>query len=110
MKQWLASSLTAFNAAWGTAVQPVAFVNFRERQSPRDGQDVGPFHWHIALEADLNFRLAAFKRALFVNHRVASHWSCSHTGYLSAVRYGCMPMPGKPQDDLDPSLLPGHVK
>ena len=89
-------------AAWGTTLQLLAFVIFRE-QHPKDGQEVGPFHWYTALKAHRNCRFVSFKRALFVNHGVASHWSCTHTDYWSAVWYGCMPTPGKPQDDPDPS-------
>ena len=91
------------NAAWGHAVQLEAFVVFREHHAPRDGEARGPAHWHIALKASSCFRFAAFKRALSVHHGIASHWSCSHTGYWSAVRYGYLPSPTKPQDALDPS-------
>ena len=89
------------NAAWGSVVELDTFVVFRESHAPRDGEEAGPFHWHIALKATCCFRFAPFKRALFVRHGLASHWSCSHTGYWSAVRYGFMPSPAKPQESLD---------
>ena len=91
------------SASWGTTLQLVSFVVFRERHAPREGETVGPYHWHIAVKCTGSFRFAPYKRALTVNHSVASHWSCSHTGYWSAVRYGYMPFPPrKHHKDLDP--------
>lgn len=89
------------NASWGTAVGVDRFVIFRERHAPRNGETTGPYHWHVALRASASFRFAPYKRALSVNHGLASHWSCSHTGYWSAVRYGFMPSCKKKQDELD---------
>ena len=37
--------------------------------------------------------------------RLASHWSCSHDGYWSAVRYGVMPTTKKGAGGLDPAPL-----
>ena len=37
------------------------------------------------------------------NHGLASHWSVTHTGYWSVVRYMVMPSPQKPLACLDPS-------
>jgi hypothetical protein len=90
------------NASWGTKLELLSFVVFRERHATRDGETAGPYHWHIAVKASESFRFAAYKRALAVNHGVASHWSCSHTGYWSAVRYGFVPSLKKLQADLDP--------
>ena len=42
-----------------------------------------------------SFRFAPCKRALHVAHGLASHWSCAHTGYWSAARYGFMPLQRK---------------
>ena len=92
---------TKGNQTWGTQVELRSFVVFRERHAPRDGETVGPYHFHIALKASASFRFAPYKRALSVTHKLASHWSCTHTGYWSAVRYGCMPTPKKPKDSLD---------
>ena len=58
---------------------------FRERHV------AGPYHFHVALKASRSFRFAPYKRALHVGHGLATHWSCTHTGYWSAVRYGFMP-------------------
>lgn len=77
-------------------------VVFREKHA----DDAGRYHWHIALKASRSFRFAPFKRALHVGHGLASHWSCSHRGYWSAVRYGVMPSPKKGQADLDPQPQP----
>ena len=95
MKMWQGSSwmlltipATSHNSAsWGLAVQLECFVVFRERHTAREGEEAGPFHWRIALKANTNFRFASIKHALYVRHGVASHWSCAHTGYWSAVRY-----------------------
>lgn len=78
-----------------------SLVVFRERHSGQDGV-VGPYHWHIALKASRSFRFNPYKRELHVRHGLASHWSTTHTGYWSAVRYGFMPSPHKPQAELDP--------
>ena len=96
-------ALASNNASWGFTAQLERFVVFRERHAAREGEVAGPFHWHIALKASINFRFASIKRALYVRHGIASHWSCSHTGYWSAVRYGCMPTPSKPSKALDPT-------
>ena len=55
------------------------------------------------MRASACFRFSAYKRALSVNHGLASHWSCSHEGYWSAVRYGYMPSAKKPRSELDPT-------
>ena len=75
---------------------------FRERHTSGEDGALGPFHWHVALKASRSFRFNPYKQALHVEHGLATHWSCSHTGYWSAVRYGFIPSPRKPQEDLDP--------
>ena len=75
---------------------------FRERHAAAADGQLGPYHWHIALKASRSFRFSPYKRALHMNHGLATHWSCTHTGYWSAVRYGFMPSPHKPQSSLDP--------
>ncbi|CAE8608119.1 unnamed protein product [Polarella glacialis] len=81
---------------------------FKEHHAATEGEDQGPVHWHVALRASGTFRFAPYKRALAMNHRLASHWSTSHQGYWSAVRYGFMPSPKKPQQELDPTPLSWH--
>ena len=61
-------------------------------------------HFHIAVRA-LPFRYLPMKRALMKRHGLASHWSCTHDGYWSALRYGAMPSPSKPASALDPEPL-----
>ena len=58
-------------------------------------------HYHVALRASSSFRFAAYKHALRLKYGLASHWSDSHDGYWSAVRYGYIPTPKKPQSELD---------
>lgn len=65
----------------------------------------GAVHYHVALQASQSFRFAPYKRALLHRHRLASHWSCSHDGYWSTVRYGYIPSPKKAQSELDPTPL-----
>eukprot|EP00973_Karenia_brevis_P011376 1539665-Karenia_brevis.AAC.1 len=60
-------------------------------------------HYHVALKADRSCYFMPFKRALLKRHRVATHWSTSHVGYWSAVRYGCRATPAKGEHSLDPS-------
>lgn len=47
------------------------------------------------------FRFEPVKRALLQRYGLASHWSCSHSGYWSAVRYCAMPSAKKPLESLD---------
>ena len=97
------------NASWGKQATSLdCMVVFRERHAARSPGTLGPFHWHIALKADASFRFAPYKRSLTVHHGIASHWSASHTGFWSAVRYGYIPSPSKQQEDLDPEPLAWH--
>ena len=47
------------------------------------------------------FAFLPVKKALLSRHGLASHWSCTHNGYWSAIRYVCVPSPKKPADTLD---------
>ena len=62
----------------------------------------GSIHDHVPVVAK-SFRFLPVKRALLQRHGLASHWSCTHTGYWSAVRYCDMASPKKPKTCLDPS-------
>lgn len=79
-------------------------VVFREYHSP-DAEGRKEVHYHVALLAANTFRFQAYKRALRDRHNLVSHWSCSHEGYWSAVRYGFFPTPKKPQAALDSEPL-----
>ena len=59
-------------------------------------------HFHVALQAKRSFRFLPFKRALRAHYNLATHWSCDHTMYFSAVRYGALPSPEKTVAELDP--------
>ena len=60
-------------------------------------------HDHIPVLASTgaSFRYAPVKKALLDRHGLASHWSCTHLGYWSAVRYVYVPSPKKPRVALD---------
>ena len=62
-------------------------------------------HDHVAALAS-SFRFLPVKRALLMRHGLATHWSCTHQGYHSTVRYCVMASPKKPAHclDVDPVL------
>ena len=62
-------------------------------------------HYHIALKAMSSFRFAPVKKALQDKFKLASHWSCTHSGYWSPIRYCAVPSPSKPRSSLDPQPL-----
>ena len=76
-------------------------VVFRELHQPEGEDGTRHVHYHIALTASASFRFLPYKRALRVKYGLASHWSCSHNGYWSAVRYCFIPTVRKPQSELD---------
>ena len=78
------------------AVTLERLVVFREMHKP-DGNGHAHVHYHIALQLSSPASFAPLKRALKERHALASHWSCSHEGYWSTVRYGFFPSPKKPQ-------------
>lgn len=84
----------------GQRVAVEKFVVFREPHAKGD-DGIAHAHYHIAIKVSSPVRFAAYKRALRMRHNLASHWSSEHEGYWSAVRYGVLPTPTKPQDGLD---------
>ena len=58
-------------------------------------------HDHVGLLAVSSFRFMLVKRALLERHGLASHWSCTHDGYHSVVRYIVLPSQKKPEEALD---------
>ena len=60
-------------------------------------------HDHAPLLAARAFRPWAVKRALLRKFGLATHWSFSHDGYWSCLKYVVRPTPGKPSASLDPS-------
>ena len=79
-------------------------VVFLEKHSQAGGPE-GHTHFHVAVLAPHSFRFLPYKRALRERHQLASHWSCSHDGYWSAVRYGAMPTVKKAGPELDAEPL-----
>ena len=93
------------NAAKAHSVKLVYLVVFRERHTSEDGSGHAHAHYHIALKSDKQFKFLGVKRALLQRHGLASHWSCSHDGYWSAVRYCFMPSAKKTLAMLDQQYL-----
>ena len=58
-------------------------------------------HDHLPVLAAKQFRYLPVKRALLQRFGLASHWSCTHTGYWSPLRYLVMPSQKKPRSSLD---------
>ena len=112
--QIVASVLDAFARpeyaqAWH-ANGPIAVVRvgvWREFHKPGPNQE-HDVHDHVAVLGAAQFRYLPVKRALLVRHGLASHWSGTHTGYWSCVRYCAVPSPKKPLQSLDhqPELWP----
>ena len=80
-------------------------VVFRELHAA-DAANQRAVHYHVALCASGTFRWAPYKRAMREKYGLATHWSDSHDGYWSAVRYGTMWTPKKPQEEIDKDALP----
>ena len=76
-----------------------------------DGNGPPNVHVHIAIKASRQFRYLPVKRALLQRHGLAAHFSSSHDGYWSCIRYCCMPSPTKEAPCLDrwPCLHPPGV-
>ena len=85
-------------------VAVVKLVVYREMHKDTE-VSVGHAHYHVAVLLARVVRFPTFKRALLYHFGLASNWSLTHSGYWSAVRYGVMPSPDKPQSSLDPCPL-----
>lgn len=77
---------------------------FRELHAEDDGGDEG-IHDYLPVRAVRDFMYLPVKRALLERHGLASHWSCSHTGYWSVIRYLHHPTPKKPAASLDKEYI-----
>ena len=97
-----AGNRAAHNGGQQASVQRL--VVFAEYHKPDDAGAVH-LHYHVAVQCACSVRFLPLKRSLRARHNLASHWSCSHVGYWSAVRYCAMPSPAKPADALDPCPL-----
>lgn len=74
---------------------------FRELHQETEEGTADP-HDHAPVVAARAFRPWAVKRALLRKFGLASHWSFSHDGYWSCLRYLVRPSPAKPLSSLDP--------
>ena len=73
------------------------------REWHKEGEDNAQYeHDHSPVLGVGSFRYNPVKLALLRRHGLASHWSCTHDGYWSCVRYCAMPTPKKPRTCLDP--------
>ena len=80
----------------GDEPRVVALVVFLEEHKD------GSIHFHAAIKLAVPTRFVAVKRTLRERHNLPSHWSCTHTQFWSAVRYGFIPSPRKPAVDPTP--------
>ena len=90
----------------GGSVEVNLAGNWREMHKEDENGQVHP-HDHIAVKAFHQFCCLPVKRALMKRHGLASHWSCTHVGYYSPLRYLVMPSPPKKPAsslDLNPAL------
>ena len=88
----------------GPSVRLERMVVFRELHAPNEDNLSLP-HFHVAVLLSQPSRFVAYKRALRNRYNVASHWSCTHEGYYSTVRYGYRQTPKKQEADLDKEPL-----
>lgn len=109
---------TMSRADFGTAVAdafnnpvPAGSAGGRPRNEP-DGQPLvsmvvvfqeqhkdGTIHFHAAVRLTRSGRFQQAKRTMRERHLLPSHFSCSHQRFWSAVRYGYMETPAKPDVD-----------
>lgn len=95
---------TALHGGAQTTLNLLKAVVFLEAHKA-DESGVAHMHFHIALAGDRPFYFSPLKRALLVRSHLATHWSTSHSGYWSTVRYGHIATPRKPAASLDPLPL-----
>ena len=75
----------------------------------RESHADGSVHFHVAVLLHQPRSWSAAKRALRVRERLPSHFSCAHTQWWSAVRYGAVPTLKKPVVDEAPEKYPQDV-
>ena len=75
----------------------VKLVVGAEQHSARPAQ-----HFHVALRLTDKARFLPYAKALLQRHRLASHWSDTHSQWWSAVRYICVPGGTKVTVDAEP--------
>ena len=62
----------------------------------------GAVHYHAVVKLNTQMRFAAAKRTLREKYQLPSHFSCSHSLLWSALRYGYIATPAKPDVDETP--------
>lgn len=62
----------------------------------------GEVHFHVALKLNTQRQFLPVKKTLRTRHRLAVHFSCSHTQFWSALRYCIIPTLQKPKVDETP--------
>ncbi len=78
------------------------FVSVFREYHAEDVNGVAHAHFHLAVQAGSKFMFMPVKRALLNNFGLSSHWSTSHDGYWSMIRYLWWPSPPKkPNGSLD---------
>ena len=92
--------LDAKSVLQGSVVEMDMAAVFAELHKADENGATG-IHVHVASLGVRNWRFLPVKRALLKRHGLASHWSCSHRGYWSAIRYLHMPSPKKTEGSLD---------
>ena len=76
---------------------PLKYVCVFREDHQEDAAGVVHAHYHIGVVAARSFMFLPVKRAL-LNFGLASHWSTTHSGYWSVVRYLWWPSPPKKPD------------
>ena len=92
---------------------PLKYVSVFREIHKKTADGVPHAHYHIGVVAQRPFMFLPVKRAL-LNLGLASHWSTSHDGYWSIIRYLWWPSPpNKPDGTIDKLAIkwaaPGHV-
>lgn len=88
----------------GFYVSPLLIGVFQEFHAANEEGEVHA-HYHITVKATGSFRFGCCQKALLQRYGIASHWSCTHIGYWSVIRYVAMPSPCKSLKQLDRSPL-----
>ena len=88
----------------GGCVRVARVSVWRELHQPLANGEIHA-HVHLPFLAEDAVRFLPVKRALLHLCGLASHWSCSHDGYWSAIRYCARPSPKKPVESLDTQPL-----
>ena len=76
---------------------PLKYVSVFRELHKQSADGIAHAHYHIGVVAQRSFMFLPVKRAL-LNRGLASHWSTSHDGYWSVVRYLWWPSPPKKPD------------